>query len=72
MVVDGGIMTRLICQLLHLPRVALLVMHEAGEVIALVEILEDRREDLRLFVGQGDLLRLGVKHLVLKDVEEEG
>jgi hypothetical protein len=68
----GGLMTVLLRGLLQLPRVALLVVNEAGIVVALVEVLENRREDLGLFVRQGNLLALGVEHLILEDTLEEG
>ena len=41
---------------LELPRIAALVVDEAGVVVALVEVLEDRREDFGLVVGQGNAL----------------
>lgn len=41
---------------LELPRVAVPVVHQAGIVIALVEILEDGRKDLGLLVREGDSL----------------
>lgn len=41
---------------LNLPRVAALVVREAGKVVALVEVLEDGAEDFRLLVGQRNAL----------------
>lgn len=72
MMEHGRLVTVLLRWLLQLPRVALLVVDEAGVVVALVEVLENRREDLGLFVRQGNLLALGVEHLILEDALEEG
>jgi hypothetical protein len=48
-------------------------VHEAGVVIALVEVLENRGEDLGFFVGQGDPLGRAVGEVVAaKGVLEEG
>lgn len=70
-VVDGGLVADLLRGRLELPRVTLLIVDEARIVVALVEIFEDRREDLGLFIRQGDLLALRVKHLVLHHGLEE-
>jgi hypothetical protein len=58
--------------LLKLPRISLLVVDEARIIVALVEILEDGREDLGLLIRQRDLLALRVEHLVLQHALEEG
>lgn len=68
----GGLVMVFLRGLLQLPRVALLVVDEAGIVVALVKVLENRREDLGLFVRQGNLLALRVEHLILEDALEEG
>lgn len=49
-------------RLLQLPGVATLVLHEAREVVALVEILQDRAEDLGFLIRQRNPLggRVGV------------
>ena len=58
-VVDGALDARLLLVArrgLNLPRVAALVVREAREVVALVEVLEDGAEDLGLLVGERDAL----------------
>lgn len=49
---------------LNLPRVSPRVVHQPRIVVALVQILEDRREDFGRLVGQGDALA-GVEGVVL-------
>jgi hypothetical protein len=71
-VVDGGLGPAILAGLFQLPRVPLLVVHQARVVVALVEELEDGREDFGFFVGQRDLLGLRVHQLVLQDALEEG
>ncbi len=71
-VIDGGLGATVVAGLLQLPRVPLLVVHKARVVVGLVEILENGREHLGLFVGQRNLLGLRVHHLVLQDALEEG
>jgi len=70
--VDGGFDTALVARGLQLPRVALLVVDEPRRVVAFVEILENRREDLGLLVGQRNLLGLRVCQLVVEDGLKEG
>lgn len=64
--VDGGLGGPAgLVELLEVPRVAALVVHQPRVVVALVQVLEDRREDLRLVVGQVDALaRSGFRVLV--------
>ena len=51
--------------LLERPGVALPVVHEARPVVALVEVLENGREDLRLLVGKCDAaLAWGLEELL--------
>lgn len=57
---------------LDLPRVPPLVVHQAWEVVALVEVLEDRREDFGRLVGQGDALAGFEGRVVLEEVVEVG
>lgn len=52
MMVDGGLDgTTPIVAHLELPAIPSLVLHQPWIVVSFVEILEDRREDFRLFVG---------------------
>lgn len=44
---------------LQLPRVAALVVQQARVVVALVEVLENRRKNFGLVIGQGDALASG-------------
>lgn len=57
-VVDGGLARALavVLYVLHLPRVAALVVDQARVVVALVEVLEHGGEDLGLLVRQVDAL----------------
>lgn len=55
--------------LLDLPRVPPFAVHQAREVVALVEVLEHRGEDLGRLVGQGDALA-GIEGVVLEEVVE--
>lgn len=57
---------------LQLPRVLPLIVDEARVVVAFVEILEDRGEDLGLFVRQRDALRRCFHELSAAGGLEEG
>lgn len=57
---------------LELPRVAALVVQQAGIVVALIEVLEDGGEGLGFLVGQGDALGLGLEILLTAGLLEEG
>lgn len=83
MIVDGGVVPRparavAVVGGLQLPRVAPLAVHKPRVVVALVEVLEHRREDLGRLVGQGEAAALGhgavgvVLLLVQQDVGEVG
>jgi len=56
---------------LELPRVAVLVVQQAGVVVALVEVLENGREDLGFFVGKRNPLALRIEVLVPADALKE-
>lgn len=56
---------------LELPRVAVLVVQQAGVVVALVEVLEDGREDLGLLVRERNPLALCLEVLVPAGLLEE-
>lgn len=71
MVIDGGFGAGILAILFQLPRVALLAVHQPRIVVALVQVLENGREDLGFFIGQRDLLVLRVHHLVLEHALEE-
>lgn len=70
---DGALDTPLIVtRRLKLIGVPPLVVHQAGEVVALVQKLENGREDLGFLVGESDALCDGVYVPVSKSVGEEG
>jgi hypothetical protein len=57
--IDGRLYTpRSAIARLQLPRIPPLIMDQPGIIIPLVEIFEDGGEDLRLLVGEIDLLAL--------------
>lgn len=57
---------------LDLVRVALLAMDETGEVVSLVQELEDGAENLGLLIGEGDLPGGGVHITIAQRRSEEG
>jgi len=70
-VINSSLVAGLLRRRLQLPRVSLLVVEKTRVVVAFVEILEDRREHLGLFIGQRNLLTLRIQHLVLQHGLEE-
>ena len=71
--IDGGLdgAATVVGYLFNLPRVPPLVVHQTRVVVAFVEILENRREDLGLLIGKRDLLVLRVHHLPFEDIVKE-
>jgi len=67
-ILDGGPTRE---RILELPRVAVLVVHQAGVVVALVEVLEDGAEDLRLLIGERDPPVLRIRNGPAQDPVEE-
>lgn len=64
---DGGLVVAL-----DLPCVATLVVDQARRVVALVQVLEDRREDLGLLVREGEALARGLHVLRAQGGSQDG
>ena len=56
----------------ELPRISALVVEEAGEVVAFVEVFEDGGEDFGELFGQVDSFGGGLEELAAADGGEEG
>lgn len=67
LVEDGGLVVAL-----DLPSVSALVVDQPGGVVALVQVLEDGREDLGLLVRQGDALARGLHVLRAQGGSQDG
>lgn len=67
LVEDGGLVVAL-----DLPCVSALVVDQSGGVVALVQVLEDGREDLGLLIRQGDALARGLHVLRAQAGSQDG
>ncbi len=56
---------------LQLPGIPTLIVLKAREIVAFVEVFEDRREDLREFFGKADSLGGGLEKLATANGSEE-